>query len=85
MECLEFVCRAPSDLFKAHRDHTPFVIPRQPGLEDLTSAAELLLERVSPWQHTQKNSYEIEDHHDNIHWQQNCYYIEYHHDNITFV
>jgi len=47
MECLEFVCRAPSDLFKAHRDHAPFVIPRQPGIDDLTSAAELLLNRIS--------------------------------------
>ncbi|KXJ28303.1 GATA zinc finger domain-containing protein 1 [Exaiptasia diaphana] len=48
MECLEFVCRAPSDLFKAHRDHSPFVVPKQPDINDLTIAAELLLDRVSP-------------------------------------
>lgn len=44
MECVEFVCRAPSDLFKEHRRHPPFVIPKQPDLNDLASAAELLLQ-----------------------------------------
>ncbi|XP_031559413.1 GATA zinc finger domain-containing protein 1-like [Actinia tenebrosa] len=47
MECLEFVCRAPSELFKAKRDHPPFVMPKQPDLNDLTTAAEMLLERIS--------------------------------------
>lgn len=43
MECMEFVCRAPTELFKAKRGHPPFVFPRQPDLHDLASAAELLL------------------------------------------
>lgn len=44
MECMEFVCRAPTELFKARREHPPFVIPRPPDLNDLATAAELLLQ-----------------------------------------
>ncbi|KAK2558663.1 GATA zinc finger domain-containing protein 1 [Acropora cervicornis] len=44
MECMEFVCRAPTELFKAKREHPPFIFPRQPNLHDLASAAELLLQ-----------------------------------------
>lgn len=43
MECMEFVCRAPTELFKSRREHPPFVIPRPPDLNDLTTAAEMLL------------------------------------------
>ncbi|KAL9967322.1 hypothetical protein ACROYT_G025523 [Oculina patagonica] len=44
MECMEFVCRAPTELFKARREHPPFVVPRQPDLNDLATAAEQLLQ-----------------------------------------
>ena len=44
MECMEFVCRAPTELYKAKRDHPPFVIPRQPDLNDLAAAAEQILQ-----------------------------------------
>jgi len=44
MECMEFVCRAPTELFKARREHPPFVVPRQPDLNDLATAAEKLLQ-----------------------------------------
>ena len=44
MECMEFVCRASTELFKARREHPPFVIPRAPDLNDLATAAEMLLQ-----------------------------------------
>ena len=43
MDCIEFVCRAPSELFKSFDRHPPFVEPRRPNLDELTMAAEQIL------------------------------------------
>lgn len=48
MECMEFVCRAPTELFKARRQHPAFVTPRQPDLNDLATIAEQLLQNETP-------------------------------------
>lgn len=44
MDCVEFVCRAPSELFKQFDRHPPFVVPRKPSLDELTEAADKILD-----------------------------------------
>jgi hypothetical protein len=44
MDCIEFVCRAPSELFKELDCHPPFIIPRKPNLDELTQAADQILD-----------------------------------------
>ena len=42
MDCIEFVCRAPSELFKEFECHPPFVLRRKQNLEELAQAAKIL-------------------------------------------
>ena len=44
MDCIEFVCRAPSELFKEFECHPPFVVRRKPNLEELAQAADQILD-----------------------------------------
>ncbi|XP_046864920.1 GATA zinc finger domain-containing protein 1-like [Xenia sp. Carnegie-2017] len=44
MDCIEFVCRAPSELFKKFDCHPPFVLPRKPNFDDLVQAANHMLD-----------------------------------------